>query len=83
MIDIIQNNQFPMTQSPTKSLKFLNWIWGFIFFISSIQTFAQQKPQPGPYFKPVNNDSIYNLNEAPAYEPFAVPRPAHSPYPQG
>ena len=33
--------------------------------------FAQDS-LPGPYFKQINNDSIYNLPEPPAYKPFSV-----------
>ncbi len=34
--------------------------------------FAQLKGVPGAYFKQINNDSLYALEEPPSYKPFAV-----------
>ena len=38
----------------------------------NIHLYAQQKNGPGPYFKAINNDSIYQLAQPPSYQPFAV-----------
>ena len=38
----------------------------------SVQVSGQMKSQPGPFFKQINNDSIYTLVQPPSYEPFPV-----------